>query len=170
MSVSSNTTRKTSEPENSFSWRKGGFCILKRLWKHGNRALWCNYCAHHHDKLAVAFSTNPNNDAYIWLNSPYILNLTDARKRVRLPWNVARVPPSTFCVYLQIQTISLKYNQQDATFSLSIYSYKLLYMFQTVPPPIIRSTKLYIQRQVLSNQYCSLLQQAAVLVWQYLTL
>jgi len=27
-------------------------------------------------------------------------------------------------------------------------------MFQAVPPPIIRSTKLYIQRQVLSNQYC----------------
>jgi len=49
---------------------------------------------------------------------------------------------------------SLKYNQQDATFSRSIYFYKLLYMFQAVPPPIIRSTKLYIQRQVLSNQYC----------------
>ena len=27
----------------------------------------------------------------------------------------------------------------------SIYFYKLLYMFQAVPPPIIRSTKLYIQ-------------------------
>ena len=27
-------------------------------------------------------------------------------------------------------------------------------MFQAVPPPIIRSTKLYIQRQVLSNKYC----------------
>ena len=65
---------------------------------------------------------------------------------------------------------SLKYNQEDATLSRSIYFYKLLYMFQAVPPPIIRSTKLYIQRQVLSNQYCCLLQQAAVLVWQYLTL
>ena len=30
-------------------------------------------------------------------------------------------------------------------------------MFQAVPPPIIRSAKLYIQRQVLSNQYCCLL-------------
>ena len=38
---------------------------------------------------------------------------------------------------------SLKYNQQDASFSGSIYFYKLLYMFQAVPPPIIRSTKLY---------------------------
>jgi len=65
---------------------------------------------------------------------------------------------------------SLKYNQQDATFSRSIYFYKLLYMFQAVPPPIIRSRKLYIQRQVLSNQNCCLLQQAAVLVWKYLTL
>ena len=50
-----------------------------------------------------------------------------------------------------IASISLKYNQQDATFSRSIYFYKLLYMFHAVPPPIIRSTKLYIQRQVLSN-------------------
>jgi hypothetical protein len=39
-------------------------------------------------------------------------------------------------------------------FSRSVYFYKLLYMFQAVPPPIIRSTKLYIQRQVLSNKYC----------------
>jgi len=53
--------------------------------------------------------------------------------------------------------LSLKYNQQDATFFRSIYFYKLLYMFYAVPPPIIRSTKLYIQRQVLSNQYCCLL-------------
>jgi hypothetical protein len=34
-----------------------------------------------------------------------------------------------------IASISLKYNQQDATFSRSIYFYKLLYMFQAVPPP-----------------------------------
>jgi hypothetical protein len=56
-----------------------------------------------------------------------------------------------------IASISLKYNQQDAKFSRSIYFYKLLYMFQAIPPPIIRSTKLYIQRQVLSNKYCCLL-------------
>jgi hypothetical protein len=37
-----------------------------------------------------------------------------------------------------------------------IYFYKLLYTFQAVPPPIVRSIKLYIQRQVLSNQYCCL--------------
>ena len=53
-----------------------------------------------------------------------------------------------------IASIFLKYNQQDATFSRSIYFHKLLYMFQAVPPPIIRGTKLYIRRQVLSNQYC----------------
>jgi hypothetical protein len=40
---------------------------------------------------------------------------------------------------------------------LSVYFYKLLYMFQAVPSPIIRSTKLYIQCHVLSNQYCCLL-------------
>ena len=60
-------------------------------------------------------------------------------------------------VCLFIASIYLKYNQQDATSSQSIYFYKLLYMFQAVPPPIIRSTKLYLQRQVLSNQYCCLL-------------
>ena len=93
----------------------------------------------------------------------------------------------SICFYklLYIASISLKYNQQDATFPRSIYFYKLLYMCQAVPPPIIRSTKLNIQRQVLSNQWCCLLlswmrrngvpshprqQQAAVLVWQYLTL
>jgi len=58
----------------------------------------------------------------------------------------------------QVVFISLKYNQQDATFSRSIYFYKLFYTFQAVPPPIIRSTKLYTLRQVLSNQYCCLLQ------------
>jgi hypothetical protein len=46
----------------------------------------------------------------------------------------------------------LWYNQQDATFSRYMYFCQLFYMFQAVPPPIIRSTKLYIQRQVLSNQ------------------
>jgi hypothetical protein len=48
--------------------------------------------------------------------------------------------------------LSLKYNQQDAMFSPSTYFYKLLYMFQVVPLPLIKSTKLYVQRQVLSNQ------------------
>jgi hypothetical protein len=59
------------------------------------------------------------------------------------------------CPY--IASISLKYNQQGATFSRSTYFYKLLYMLQAVPPPIIRSTKLYIQRQILSKPYCCLL-------------
>jgi hypothetical protein len=60
-------------------------------------------------------------------------------------------------VFPCITSISVKYNQQDATFSRSIYFYKLLCMFQAVPPPIIKSTKLYIQRQVFSKQYCCLL-------------
>jgi len=76
--------------------------------------------------------------------------------------------PNAHCSYWQEHTdraqyvpacvcISLKYNQQDATFSRSIYFYKLLHMFQAVPPPIIRSTKLYTHRQILSNQSCCLL-------------
>jgi hypothetical protein len=51
------------------------------------------------------------------------------------------------------ECVSLKYSQQDVKFSRSFYLYKLQYMFQAVFPPIIRSTKLYIQRQVLSKQY-----------------
>jgi len=54
-----------------------------------------------------------------------------------------------------IASISLKYNQQDAMFSRSIYFHKLLYMFQAVPPPIIRSTKLYILL-LLNRRYNSL--------------
>jgi hypothetical protein len=50
-----------------------------------------------------------------------------------------------------------KVQPTNAMFSRSIYFYKLLYMIQAVPPPIVMSTKLYIQRQVLSNQYCYLL-------------
>jgi hypothetical protein len=48
-----------------------------------------------------------------------------------------------------VSIISLKCNQNNATFSRSIYFYKLFYVFQAVPQSIIRSTKLYIQRQVL---------------------
>jgi len=40
-----------------------------------------------------------------------------------------------------IASVSLRYNQQDATFCRSIYFYKLLYMFQAVPPPIIQEHK-----------------------------
>jgi hypothetical protein len=58
---------------------------------------------------------------------------------------------------MELMVTPLKCNQQNATFPQSIHFYKLLFMFQAVPPPIIRSTKLYIQRQVLSNQYCCLL-------------
>ena len=41
------------------------------------------------------------------------------------------------------------YDQQDATF-LDLFL-QTPYMFQAVPPPIIRSTQLYRQPQVLSN-------------------
>jgi len=41
-----------------------------------------------------------------------------------------------------------EYNQQDATFLRFIYVCKMLYMFQMVFLPIIKSTKLHIQRQV----------------------
>ena len=46
-----------------------------------------------------------------------------------------------------IANIFAEYNQQDAAFLKFIYFCKTLYMFQTVFPSIIRSTKLHIQRQ-----------------------
>jgi len=55
----------------------------------------------------------------------------------------------------QCDLASLKYNQQYAMFSRSIYFYKLLYMFQVFPPPILCSISSTI---------------AAVLVWQCLML
>ena len=102
----------------------------------------------------------------------------DLRLRPRGHWDRPGRPVMR-CNFRKIKSISLKYTQQDATFSRYVYFYKLPYMFQAVFPPIIRSTKLYIQRQVLSNQYCFLLLSwmrssisytvAAVLVWQCLT-
>jgi hypothetical protein len=59
------------------------------------------------------------------------------------------------CTCIASILVNLKFNQQDATFFLSIYFYKLHNMFQAVSPSIIRSTKLYIQ--VFSNEYCCLL-------------
>ena len=42
------------------------------------------------------------------------------------------------------------YNQQDAKFLIHLFL-QTLCMFQEFPPPIIRSTQLYIQLQVLST-------------------
>jgi hypothetical protein len=78
---------------------------------------------------------------------------------------IKHVMVSLTFICLCIANISLKYNQQDATPARSIYFYKLLYMFQAVPPPIIRSTKPYIQHQVLSDQYCCLL--LSLMRWNY---
>jgi hypothetical protein len=39
-------------------------------------------------------------------------------------------------------------------FAIYLFLQIALHFFQAVSPPIIRSTKLYIQRQVLSNRYC----------------
>jgi hypothetical protein len=46
----------------------------------------------------------------------------------------------------------LLYNQKDAPVSEIIYSCKKLYMFRTVFPSIIRSSKLHIQQQACVNQ------------------
>ena len=89
---------------------------------------------------------------FAWRPSTLQQNFT--RPKYRVPRKSDKIL-KFICPY--IASISLKYNQQYATFSRSVYFYKLLYMFQAVPPRIIRSTKLYIQRQVLWNRYCCLL-------------
>jgi len=48
--------------------------------------------------------------------------------------------------------ISPQYNQQDVPVSQIIYSCKTLYMFRTVFPSIIRSSRLRIQQQVYFKQ------------------
>jgi hypothetical protein len=85
---------------------------------------------------------------------PSTIQQSFTRPKYRVPRKSGQI--LTF-IYPYIASISLKYNQQYATFFRSVYFYKLLYMLQAFPPPIIRSTKLYVQRQVLSNQYCCLL-------------
>jgi hypothetical protein len=63
-----------------------------------------------------------------------------------------------------IANVFPKYNRQDATLQ-SIYFCKLLYMFQAVPPPIIRSSKLYIQHLVFLNYYCYL--PLSWMIWKW---
>ena len=48
---------------------------------------------------------------------------------------------------MKSSSIFSEYNTQDSMFLKFIYFCKILYMFQTVLPPIIRNTKLHIQRQ-----------------------
>jgi len=53
---------------------------------------------------------------------------------------------------MKISSIFSEYNQQDAMFLKFIYFCKMLYMFQTGFPPIIRNTKLHTQRQPFVRQ------------------
>ena len=48
---------------------------------------------------------------------------------------------------LATQSVFSEFNQRDATFLKFIYFRKTLYMFQTVFPSIIMTSKLHIERQ-----------------------
>jgi len=102
------------------------------------------------------------------MGAPYIYDISSLRVNIRLfvtkitnpkrsSWPAVHSCNCDRKLIIHLQMNISKVNQQDATFFRSIYFYKLLYMFQAVSSPIIRSTKLYIQRQVLSNPYCCLL-------------
>ena len=50
----------------------------------------------------------------------------------------------------KVHILIFEHNQRDATLScLFIYFCEMPYMFQAISPPIIRSSKLYIQHRVL---------------------
>jgi len=59
-------------------------------------------------------------------------------------FNAKAIPSLNMYILVLRRKQPLKYNQQNATFSRSIYFYKLFHMFQAVPPTIVSSTKLYI--------------------------
>jgi len=71
---------------------------------------------------------------------------------LNLEWKIC----TKSCLALNVMMLKLQqelcvfaeYNQQDAKFLKFIYFCKTLYMFQTVFPSIIRSSKLHIQLQV----------------------
>ena len=67
-------------------------------------------------------------------------------------WTHRNDTKNTTIIGLCIANISPEYNQKDATFLKFIYFCKMLYMFQTGFPSIIRSTKLHIQRQAFVRQ------------------
>jgi hypothetical protein len=60
------------------------------------------------------------------------------------------------------RNIFLQYNQQDAPV-ISIYFCKTLYMFRTVFPSIIKSSKLLIQQRYMSSSCCYLLLSGMIL-------
>ena len=59
---------------------------------------------------------------------------------------------NTYCSvwYLETWKIISKYSNKKQRFLIDLFL-QTLYMFKAVPPPIIRSTQLYIQLQVLST-------------------
>ena len=75
-------------------------------------------------------------------------------------------------VHLCVHCLPLfaEYNQQGATFLKFIYFCNTLYMFQTVFPSTIRSSKLHIERQVFVRPILltAASRQVALLVWQVL--
>jgi len=62
------------------------------------------------------------------------------------------------------------YSQQEATFFLIYLFLQTLFMFQAVPPPIIRSTLLYIQLQVLSTNTAVLVDNTGRCMYNYVLL
>jgi hypothetical protein len=92
-------------------------------------------------RMVLKDSDYDNNSNDIWVK--YLDLSTQSLEAVTVHWlGLTFICPC-------IANIFSEYNQQDVTFLKFIYFCKTLYMFQTVFPSIIRSSKLHIQRQVI---------------------
>ena len=80
-------------------------------------------------------------------NDILLLLITGMMTRSASRFSKSVTPADLTFIGPRIANIFSEYNQQDATFLKFIYFCKTLYMFQTVFPSIIRSSKLHIQRQ-----------------------
>jgi len=83
--------------------------------------------------------------------------------------SLALLVRNIYMIFVGLCIVMYSYSTTNKMRLLSqiIYSCKTLYMFRTVSPPIIRSSKLRIQQWCMSNSCCYLLlsQQVAAAVW-----
>jgi len=113
----------------------GNMCIIKnsRFWRLQSILEMCVFWEEVTLKVLWRFIQ------FVWSNISFCLTkyIGQTGRIFRVRYN--EYAYSGFSEQQILYCISLKYNQQDATFSRSIYFYKLLYMFQAVPTPIIHT-------------------------------
>ena len=90
-----------------------------------------------------------NRIIYVWAVARQI-GVSFPRKMASQHWELLKAKWGIFDVHGSVHSKCIsKYNQQDAKLHNFIYFFEMLYMFQAVPPPIIRNSKLYTKHRVL---------------------